>query len=51
MDHKAKICIIGPGAIGGLVAGVLAREGFQVQEIEKGSCRITPENFQEITLE
>ena len=35
MYKNARICIIGPGAIGGVVAGVLVREGFQVQLVTK----------------
>ena len=35
MYKHARICIIGPGAIGGVVAGILVRDGFQVQLVTK----------------
>lgn len=35
MNKHARICIIGPGAIGGVLAGILVREGFQVQLVTK----------------
>ena len=35
MDKDLRICIIGPGAIGGLVAGVLTREGYKIQLVAK----------------
>jgi 2-dehydropantoate 2-reductase len=35
MYKHARICIIGPGAIGGVVAGILVREGLQVQLVTK----------------
>lgn len=35
MDKESRICIIGAGAIGGVVAGVLAREGYQIQLVVK----------------
>jgi len=35
MDKSFKICIIGPGAVGGVVAGVLAWEGYDVQVVAK----------------
>lgn len=30
-----RICIVGPGAIGGVIAGVLAREGFNITLVTK----------------
>ncbi|MEN8203224.1 MAG: 2-dehydropantoate 2-reductase [Bacteroidota bacterium] len=35
MDKKLRICIVGPGAIGGVVAGVLARKGYNIQMVAK----------------
>lgn len=35
MDKSPKICIIGPGAIGGIVAGLLTWEGYNVQLVSK----------------
>jgi len=35
MDKETQICIVGPGAIGGVVAGVLSREGYQIQLVVK----------------
>ena len=35
MDIDLRICIIGPGAIGGLVAGVLTRERYKIQLVAK----------------
>jgi len=35
MNKHARICIIGPGAIGGVLAGILVREGFQVHLVTK----------------
>jgi 2-dehydropantoate 2-reductase len=35
MDKSSKICIIGPGAIGGVVAALLTWEGFDVQLVAK----------------
>lgn len=35
MDKSLKICIIGPGAIGGIVAAVLTWEGYDVQLVAK----------------
>lgn len=35
MDISLKICIIGPGAIGGVVAAVLTREGYKTQLVAK----------------
>ncbi len=34
-DKELRICIVGPGAIGGVVAGVLAREGFNIHLVTK----------------
>jgi 2-dehydropantoate 2-reductase len=31
MENKSRICIIGAGAIGGVLAGVLTREGYHVE--------------------
>ena len=35
MDTSPRICIIGPGAIGGIVAGLLTWEGYTVQLVSK----------------
>jgi 2-dehydropantoate 2-reductase len=35
MYKHARICIIGPGAIGGVVAGILVRDGLQVHLVTK----------------
>ena len=35
MDKPSKICIIGPGAIGGIVAGLLTWEGYDVKLVAK----------------
>jgi 2-dehydropantoate 2-reductase len=35
MNKHARICIIGPGAIGGVLAGILVRKGFQVHLVCK----------------
>lgn len=35
MDQNYRICIVGPGAIGGVVAGVLKREGFDITLVTK----------------
>ncbi len=35
MKKHARICIIGPGAIGGVLAGILVREGFQIHLVTK----------------
>lgn len=35
MDKSSKICVIGPGAIGGIVAGLLKWEGYDVQLVAK----------------
>jgi 2-dehydropantoate 2-reductase len=35
VEKKTRICIIGAGAIGGVVAGVLSREGYQIQLVVK----------------
>lgn len=35
MDNSLKICIIGPGAIGGIVAAVLTWEGYDIQLVAK----------------
>jgi len=35
MNKHARICIIGPGAIGGVLAGILVREGFQIHLVTK----------------
>ena len=35
MDKESRICIIGAGAIGAVVAGVLARKGYQIQLVVK----------------
>jgi len=35
MGKAIRICVIGPGAIGGVVAGVLAREGYNIQLVAK----------------
>ncbi len=35
MDHTKRICIVGAGAIGGVVAGVLARGKFNVELVTK----------------
>jgi 2-dehydropantoate 2-reductase len=34
-DKKMRICVVGPGAIGGVVAGVLRREGFNIHLVTK----------------
>jgi 2-dehydropantoate 2-reductase len=35
MDKATRICVIGPGAIGGVVAAVLTREGYTIQLVAK----------------
>jgi 2-dehydropantoate 2-reductase len=35
MDTSSNICVVGPGAIGGVVAGLLRWEGFNVQLVAK----------------
>ena len=35
MDKSSKICIVGPGAIGGIVAGLLKWEGYDIQLVAK----------------
>lgn len=35
MEKEARICVIGPGAIGGVLAGVLAREGYKITLVTK----------------
>ncbi len=35
MDKDPQICVIGAGAIGGVVAGVLAREGYSIRLVTK----------------
>ncbi len=35
MDKNIRICVVGPGAIGGVVAGVLMRKGFNIQLVTK----------------
>lgn len=35
MDKESRICIIGAGAIGAVVAGVLARKEYQIQLVVK----------------
>ena len=34
-DKKTRLCVVGPGAIGGVIAGVLAREGFDIHLVTK----------------
>ncbi|MFH0758139.1 MAG: 2-dehydropantoate 2-reductase [Bacteroidota bacterium] len=35
MDKEIRICVIGPGAIGGITAGVLTREGYAVRLVTR----------------
>jgi len=35
MDKVSRICIIGPGAIGGVVAGLLTKKGYNIQLVVK----------------
>jgi len=35
MEKASRICVIGPGAIGGVVAAVLTREGHKIQLVAK----------------
>ncbi len=35
MDKEIRICVIGPGAIGGVTAGLLTREGYDVRLVTK----------------
>jgi len=35
MDKSSKICIVGPGAIGGIIAGLLTWEGYDIQLVAK----------------
>lgn len=46
MDRASRICVIGPGAIGGVVAGLLTREGYHTELVVKYS-----ELAKKITLE
>ncbi len=34
-ENQLRICIVGPGAIGGVVAGVLAQKGYNIQLVTK----------------
>jgi 2-dehydropantoate 2-reductase len=44
MEKKERICIIGPGAIGGITAGVLAHKGYGIRLVSK-----SPELAQKIS--
>jgi 2-dehydropantoate 2-reductase len=46
MDNESRICIIGPGAIGGVVAAVLTQKGYNTQLVVK-----YPELAQKISSE
>jgi len=35
MDKTSEICVVGPGAIGGVIAGVLTREGYKTTLVVK----------------